>query len=244
MSEKDESSTKFASGNVDEYESCNEGIITNLPKICIPLIKGKEKDGSVGDDDSSDNESYSDTPRKKKAKLPVKKCRICKTTEGVIISNACPLHLSEMRRRNAVQRNEYNKSKQGLCISYIPYNIRVSKQYRKVLAYFNDIVMPATRVQGGYIEMSKKGVYLSLKNNGVAFIKNGIPIKDMEFLRFKGMVGNKQWKWCTLMTTYTVDGGLMCGMGRERNSEGGMVDWSGWGCVGMGAGVDSCGLDW
>jgi hypothetical protein len=62
MSEKYDSCTKFASGNVEDYEECNEGIITNLPKICIPLSKGKEKDGSVSDDDSSDDDSYSDTP--------------------------------------------------------------------------------------------------------------------------------------------------------------------------------------
>ena len=33
-------------------------------------------------------------------------------------------------------------------------------------------------------------------------------MKDMEFLRFKGIVGNEQWKWCTLMTNYTADGEL------------------------------------
>ena len=105
---------------------------------------------------------------KEKIKVIVKKCRIFKTTEGVIISNACLAHLDEIRRRNAIQRNKSNKNRQGISITYNPFNIRVNAQYSKVLAYFNDIVMPATRVQGGYIEMSKKGAYLSLKNNGVA----------------------------------------------------------------------------
>ena len=46
--------------------------------------------------------------------------------------------------------------------------------------------------------MSKKGVYLSLKNNGVGIIKNGIAIKSTDFETFKRMVGNKQWKYVDL----------------------------------------------
>ena len=68
MSEKDDSGKKFASGNVDNYEECNEGIITNLPKISIPLSECNENDTSVREEDSSDGESDSETPRKKKAK--------------------------------------------------------------------------------------------------------------------------------------------------------------------------------
>ena len=53
--------------------------------------------------------------------------------------------------------------------------------------------------------MSKKGLYLSLKNNGVAFVKNGFPVTETNYSLFKKMVNDKSWKYQTLMTTYTVD---------------------------------------
>ena len=49
-----------------------------------------------------------ESPPTKKRKH-TKRCRICKTTEGVIVSNACHMHLDQMRIKNNEQRTIYNK---------------------------------------------------------------------------------------------------------------------------------------
>ena len=70
-------------------------------------------------------------------------------------------------------------------VSQNPFKVRVNVEYNKVLSYYTDILLPATSHQGRYIEMSKKGVYLSLKNNGVGIIKNGIEVTDNLYCNFK-----------------------------------------------------------
>ncbi len=86
-----------------------------------------------------------------------------------------------------------------------PFEVRINGGYNKLLSYYTDIILPATCHQGRYIEMSKKGVYLSLKNNGVALIKNGIFMTEYTYSTFKKMATDATWKYSTLMTSYTVD---------------------------------------
>ena len=90
-------------------------------------------------------------------------------------------------------------------VSHNPFKVRVNVEYIKVLSYYTDILLPATSHQGRYIEMSKKGVYLSLKNNGVGIIKNGIEVTDNLYCNFKKMASDASWKYSTLMTSYSVD---------------------------------------
>ena len=69
MTKEDDCGSKFASANVDDYEEANNGIISNLPKISIPISEGNEDDASVRDNDYSDDESDSDTPKMKNSRL-------------------------------------------------------------------------------------------------------------------------------------------------------------------------------
>jgi hypothetical protein len=110
-----------------------------------------------------------------------------------------------MRKRNAMQKNANNKMKSGIMVSHNPFKVRVNNDYNKVLSYYTDILLPATSNQGRYIEMSKKGVYLSLKNNGVAIIKHGIDVTEYLYSTFKKMASDDSWKYSTLMTSYSVD---------------------------------------
>ena len=110
-----------------------------------------------------------------------------------------------MRKRNAMQKSLNNKKKLGYMVSNNPFKVRINAEYNKVLSYYTEILLPATRHQGRYLEMSKKGLYLSLKNNGVGLVKNGFPLTDTNFISFKKMVRDKSWKYQTLMTSYTVD---------------------------------------
>ena len=50
--------------NIDDYEAANECIISNLPKISIPISEGNEGNASRRENDSSDYDSDSDTPKK------------------------------------------------------------------------------------------------------------------------------------------------------------------------------------
>ena len=93
-------------------------------------------------------------------------------------------------------------------VSHNPFKVRINVEYSKVLSYYTDVLLPATFHQGRYIEMSKKGIHLSLKNNGVALIKNGVCVSDNTYSGFKKMVADASWKYNTLMTSYTVDNTL------------------------------------
>ena len=48
-------------------------------------------------------------------------------------------------------------------VSNNPFKVRINSEYNKILSYYNEILLPATCHQGRYLEMSKKGLYLSLK---------------------------------------------------------------------------------
>ena len=52
-----------------------------------------------------------DTPPGKKRKASIKRCRMCGTTSGKIVSNACAEHLEAMRKKNATQKYLNNKKK-------------------------------------------------------------------------------------------------------------------------------------
>ena len=62
-------------------------------KICVPVIESN----ILGVAKIPNN--FSEVQPHKKRKVVVKKCRICKTTSGVIVSNACVEHLEEMREK-------------------------------------------------------------------------------------------------------------------------------------------------
>ena len=96
-----------------------------------------------------------------------------------------------MRKNNANQRSNNNKTRQEIMISHNPFNVRINAKYSKVLPRYTNILMPVTCVQGQYIEMSKKGVHLILKNNGVAIVKNGVSIADSSYVEFKKLVTDK-----------------------------------------------------
>ena len=87
-----------------------------------------------------------------------------------------------------------------------PFKVRMNKQYQQVLSYYTKVLLPATRVQGKYIEMSKKGVYLLLKKNGVAIVKNGVTVTSNNFTYFKQIVRDPKFKFYALMSNYTNDG--------------------------------------
>ena len=70
-------------------------------------------------------------------------------------------------------------------VLYNPFKVRINVEYNKVLSYNTDMLSPATCHQSRYLEMSKKGVYLYLKNNGVALIKNGIFMTEYAYSTFK-----------------------------------------------------------
>ena len=69
MTKGDDCGLKFASANVDDYEEANDAIISKLPKTSIPISERNEDDVSVRDNDYSDDECDSDTPKKKKSRL-------------------------------------------------------------------------------------------------------------------------------------------------------------------------------
>ena len=69
----------------------------------------------------------------------------------------------------------------GIYISYNLFNVHINAQYNNALVYFNGVLIPATRVHGRYIEMSKKGVYLWLKNNGAGIVKMALTSNKVIF---------------------------------------------------------------
>ena len=64
MIKNDDCESKYAAENVDDYEATNEGIISNLPKISIPIGEGNEGDVARRENNYSDNKSDSGTPKK------------------------------------------------------------------------------------------------------------------------------------------------------------------------------------
>ena len=62
-------------------------------KMCLPVIESNILGVAKMPEDFTENQPH------KKRKVAVKKCRICKTTSGVIVSNACVKHLEEMRKK-------------------------------------------------------------------------------------------------------------------------------------------------
>ena len=89
-----------------EEKSIIESSVTLLdlsPSVCEPVTAGNVFDVAKMPD--NDDES----PVVKKRKIRIKKCRMCGKTTGKIVSNACPDHLDEMRKRNAVHKSLNNK---------------------------------------------------------------------------------------------------------------------------------------
>ena len=199
MDKDDENQKKHMAEEKSNIES-NVALFNLSSSVCEPVIGGNVLDVAK----MSDNDD--ETPAIKKRKIRIKKCRMCGKTTGKIVSNACPDHLDEMRKRNAAQKSLNNKKNLGYMVSNNPFKVRINAEYNKVLSYYADILLPATFHQGRYVEMSKKGLHLSLKNNGVGFVKNGFPVTESKYTEFKKMVNDKSWKYQTLMTSYTVDG--------------------------------------
>ena len=199
MDKDDENQKKHMAEEKSNIES-SVALFNLSSSVCEPVIGGNVLDVAK----MSDNDD--ETPAIKKRKIRIKKCRMCGKTTGKIVSNACPDHLDEMRKRNAAQKSMNNKKNLGYMVSNNPFKVRINAEYNKVLSYYADILLPATFHQGRYVEMSKKGLHLSLKNNGVGFVKNGFPVTESKYTEFKKMVNDKSWKYQTLMTSYTVDG--------------------------------------
>jgi hypothetical protein len=62
-------------------------------KMCLPVIESNILGVVKLPEDFTENQPH------KKRIVAVKKCRIYKTTSGVIVSNACVEHLEEMRKK-------------------------------------------------------------------------------------------------------------------------------------------------
>jgi hypothetical protein len=79
-------STKDKTQSQMDHESSSASL-----KICVPVIESNILGVAKMPDVLGEGQPH------KKRKVSVKKCRICKTTSGVIVSNACVTHLEEMR---------------------------------------------------------------------------------------------------------------------------------------------------
>ena len=61
--ENNNSDSKYAASNIDDHETPNDEMLTNLPKMCIPTTEGDERGVARRHDNYSDSESDSDSPK-------------------------------------------------------------------------------------------------------------------------------------------------------------------------------------
>ena len=159
--------------------------------LCDPLVIGSTL-GSASMPQDDEEQSV-----KKKDRVSIQKCMICKKMGEEICNRACNLHRDEVQLKHNLQRSTSHQKMFGLGIDWLRFKVRYNSQYNKVSSYFLDIMIPSSCVQGEFF-----APYYSLKNHGVAYVKKFQSIPTKKYKQLKKMVYLFNWKYQRLFTNF------------------------------------------